>query len=100
MFKSEANFYTISSKIIVKPATNFGPEDRFLNWIALAADQYPVLPIINGGRTLVQPVYSCDVGKALMTIVNVSSPIFCGMIPYFECLDKYSFTSVLFTELP
>lgn len=101
MFKSKSNFYTITSKIIVKPATNFGPEDRFLNWIALAADQFPVLPIINGGRTLVQPVYSCDVGKALMTIVNVSLSIFVEwMIPYCEYLYKCWFTSMRLQNFP
>jgi len=56
--------------IIVKPATVFGAEDRFLNWIAEACDRLPVFPLINGGQTLVQPVFSNDVGKALMTIVN------------------------------
>jgi uncharacterized protein YbjT (DUF2867 family) len=68
-------FSFILCKIIVKPATNFGPEDRFLNWIAETADRLPFLPILNGGRTLVQPVYSSDVGKALMEIVNVRSHI-------------------------
>jgi NADH dehydrogenase (ubiquinone) 1 alpha subcomplex subunit 9 len=56
--------------IIVKPATIFGAEDRFLTWIAEACDRLPVFPLINGGKTLVQPVYSLDVGKALMTLVN------------------------------
>ena len=56
--------------IIVKPATIFGAEDRFLNWIAEACDRLPVFPLINSGATLVQPVYSLDVGKALMAIVN------------------------------
>jgi len=56
--------------IIVKPATVFGPEDRFLNWIAESNDRLPFFPLINNGNTLVQPVYSLDVGKALMSIVN------------------------------
>jgi len=56
--------------VIVKPAHVFGAEDRFLNWIAEACDRLPVFPLINGGTTLVQPVFSNDVGKALMTIVN------------------------------
>lgn len=57
------------SAIIVKPATVFGAEDRFLNWIAEAAKMLPVFPLINNGASLVQPVYAVDVGKALMNIV-------------------------------
>ena len=55
--------------IVVKPATVFGPEDRFLNWIAQASTQVPFFPLINNGSALVQPVYAVDVGKALMNIV-------------------------------
>lgn len=57
--------------IIVKPSTAFGPEDRFLNWIADACERFPFFPLINEGKTLVQPVYSHDVAKALMKIVYV-----------------------------
>lgn len=56
--------------IIVRPATTFGPEDRFLNWIAETADRLPFMPILNEGKTLVQPVSSVDVAKGLMAIVN------------------------------
>ena len=56
----------------MRPATVFGPEDRFLNWIAEAMERLPVSPLINGGSTLVQPVYCGDVGKALMTLTYVS----------------------------
>lgn len=54
--------------IIVKAGTVFGAEDRFLNWIAEVADRLPFMPILNDGKTLVQPVHSVDVGKALMQI--------------------------------
>lgn len=56
--------------IIVKPSTIFGPEDRFLNLIATINADSPVVPIVNNGDTLVQPVYSLDVAKALHTIVQ------------------------------
>jgi len=54
--------------IIVKAGTVFGAEDRFLNWIAEVADRFPFMPILNDGKTLVQPVHSVDIGKALMQI--------------------------------
>lgn len=58
--------------IIVKAATVFGPEDRFLNWIAETADRLPFMPILNDGKTLVQPVHSVDIAKALMQLVLLS----------------------------
>jgi NADH dehydrogenase (ubiquinone) 1 alpha subcomplex subunit 9 len=42
--------------IIVKPATVFGAEDRFLNWIAQTLTTYPAFPLLHGGEQLVQPV--------------------------------------------
>eukprot|EP01032_Pedospumella_encystans_P010139 gene10139-11877_t len=56
--------------IIVKPATIFGPEDRFLNWIAETTSRLPFFPLIENGQTLVQPISATDVGKALMAIVD------------------------------
>lgn len=56
--------------IIVKLATVFGPEDRFLTRIADASKARAFFPLLNGGSNLVQPVYSGDVGKGLMDIVK------------------------------
>ncbi len=56
--------------IIVKPATVFGSEDKFLNSIADLNTQMPIFPIVNNGDTLTQPVYAIDVGKALFNIVQ------------------------------
>jgi uncharacterized protein YbjT (DUF2867 family) len=64
--------YIYTGQIIVRPATVFGAEDRFLNWIAEASNRLPIFPLINGGSALVQPVYAYDVGRALMAIVKVS----------------------------
>ena len=62
----------------MKPATIFGPEDRFLNWIAETTSRLPFFPLIENGQTLVQPISATDVGKALMAIVDVRLSIkFC-----------------------
>lgn len=58
--------------VIVKLATVFGPEDRFLNWIAEASDKLPFFPVINNGSNLVQPIYANDVAKGIMEILKVS----------------------------
>lgn len=64
--------FRVGVQIVVKPATVFGPEDRFLNWIAQTTSSLPFFPLINNGETLVQPISCSDVGKALMAIVDVS----------------------------
>ena len=56
--------------IIVKPATIFGHEDRFLNWIAEGLERLPAFPLLNGGSALTQPVYSLDVAEAIMHIIK------------------------------
>lgn len=65
-------FFKLLIQIIVKPATMFGHEDRFLNWIAETTSKLGFFPLIEGGQTLVQPIHAVDVAKALMAIVKVS----------------------------
>jgi len=56
--------------IIVKLATVFGAEDRFLNIIAEATKRLPFFPLLNGGANLIQPVHVSDVAKGLHEIVK------------------------------
>lgn len=56
--------------VIVKLATVFGAEDRFLNWIAEFSSRSVFFPLINGGRNLVQPVYAGDIGKGILEIIK------------------------------
>jgi hypothetical protein len=56
----------------VKPATVFGHEDRFLNQVAETSVRLGFAPVINEGRNRLQPVHCIDVGRALITLVNVS----------------------------
>ncbi len=64
------------AQVIVRPATVFGPEDRFLTWVAEASERLPFVPLLNGGSALVQPVYSVDVGRALLAVVYVSTLLY------------------------
>mmetsp|Transcript_12571 Transcript_12571/g.16507 ORF Transcript_12571/g.16507 Transcript_12571/m.16507 type:complete len:428 (+) Transcript_12571:53-1336(+) len=57
------------SAVVVRPAIMYGPEDRFLNWFATAAEKSRFIPLVNGGSPLVQPVYVTDVAKAIEKIV-------------------------------
>jgi len=50
---------------ILRPSIVFGPEDDFFNRFAAMAAMSPVLPLIGGGGTRMQPVYVGDVGSAV-----------------------------------
>ncbi len=43
---------------ILRPSVVFGPEDQFTNRFASLARMSPMLPLIGGGVTRLQPVYS------------------------------------------
>eukprot|EP00602_Paraphysomonas_sp_CaronLab_P005535 CAMPEP_0185025088 /NCGR_PEP_ID=MMETSP1103-20130426/8182_1 /TAXON_ID=36769 /ORGANISM="Paraphysomonas bandaiensis, Strain Caron Lab Isolate" /LENGTH=381 /DNA_ID=CAMNT_0027558209 /DNA_START=57 /DNA_END=1202 /DNA_ORIENTATION=+ len=56
--------------IIVRPATVFGPEDRFLNDIATSLLARPNFGLVNRGVNTVQPVFAVDVAVAVNRIIN------------------------------
>jgi NADH dehydrogenase len=51
--------------IVVRPSIVVGPEDGFFNRFAAMAQISPVLPLIDGGRTLFQPTCVGDVAEAI-----------------------------------
>ena len=53
--------------VILRPSVVFGPEDDFFNRFAALARLAPVLPLIGGGRTRLEPVFVGDVAKAVLT---------------------------------
>jgi NADH dehydrogenase len=55
---------------ILRPSVVFGPEDQFTNRFAGLALISPVLPLIGGGTTKLQPVYVGDVAAAVADAVD------------------------------
>jgi NADH dehydrogenase len=55
---------------IFRPSVVFGPEDQFTNRFASLARISPVLPLIGGGLTKLQPVYAGDVATAIADAVD------------------------------
>ena len=51
--------------VIVRPSVLFGPEDGFFNKLAAMAQMSPVLPLIGGGQTRLQPAFVGDVAEVL-----------------------------------
>jgi uncharacterized protein YbjT (DUF2867 family) len=56
--------------IIMRPSVVFGPEDQFFNRFAAMARLMPVLPLIGGGATKLQPVFAGDVATAIALAVE------------------------------
>jgi NADH dehydrogenase len=52
--------------VILRPSIVFGPEDDFFNRFARLARIAPVLPLIGGGKTRIEPVFAGDVAKAVI----------------------------------
>jgi uncharacterized protein YbjT (DUF2867 family) len=55
--------------IIVRPSAMFGPGDALFGMLTHLAQLLPVLPLIGGGRTRLQPVYVDDVAQAITCIL-------------------------------
>lgn len=58
------------SATIMRPSVVFGPEDQFTNRFAALARMSPVLPLIGGGLTKLQPVFVGDVATAIADAVD------------------------------
>jgi uncharacterized protein YbjT (DUF2867 family) len=58
------------SATVMRPSVVFGPEDQFTNRFAALARISPMLPLIGGGLTKMQPVYVGDVATAVADAVD------------------------------
>ena len=55
---------------ILRPSIVFGPGDGFFNRFGQMAMLAPALPVIGGGKNLMQPVYVGDVSDAVITSLS------------------------------
>jgi len=60
----------VPTATILRPSVVFGPEDDFSNRFAALARISPMLPLIGGGLTRMQPVYVGDVATAVADAVD------------------------------
>jgi uncharacterized protein YbjT (DUF2867 family) len=60
----------VPSATIMRPSVVFGPEDQFTNRFAALARMSPILPLIGGGETRMQPVFVGDVATAVADAVD------------------------------
>jgi NADH dehydrogenase len=66
----QAVLSALPSATILRPSVVFGPEDQFTNRFAALAWVSPMLPLIGGGVTRLQPVYVGDVATAIADAVD------------------------------
>ena len=57
------------SATIVRPSAMFGPGDALFGTLANIVRLLPVVPLIGGGRTRLQPVYAEDVAEAIVRML-------------------------------
>jgi NADH dehydrogenase len=80
---------------IIRPSVIFGKEDNFLNKFAAMATILPFLPLINEGKTRLQPVYVRDVAEAIATIIKDEKKKYNGKIVELGGPEVYSFKEVI-----
>ena len=72
--KIQPSMAAAEAVFVVAKAMAVGPEDRFLNLFGEMAMLSPVLPLIGGGRTPLQPVFVGDVAAAVAAAVDGAVP--------------------------
>lgn len=58
---------------IVRPALIYGPGDRHFIPLALGLARLPILPLVNGGRTLFDMIYARDVAELMWRAVQANA---------------------------
>lgn len=66
----KAVFAAAPTATVFRPSIVFGPEDQFTNRFAALARALPVVPLIGGGETRLQPVFVGDVATAIADAVE------------------------------
>ena len=56
--------------VVLRPSVMFGPDDGFLNALAKLVRVAPVIPLIGGGLTRLQPVHADDVAEATLRVLQ------------------------------
>ena len=98
------------SATILRPSVVFGPEDQFTNRFAALARISPVLPLIGGGLTKLQPVYVGDVANAVADAVEgktrpgatyeLGGPEVMTMREVIEDIVKITYRNTMLVSLP
>lgn len=61
---------TFPNHIIIRPSVVFAKEDKFFNRLALMVKYFPIIFLVNNGKTLMQPVYAQDIARLIVCIIQ------------------------------
>ena len=61
---------TFPNHIIIRPSVVFAKEDKFFNRLAVMVKNFPVVLLVNNGKTLMQPIYAQDLARLVSCIVQ------------------------------
>ena len=61
--------------VVLRPSVMFGADDAFLNLLARIGRSTPVIPLIAGGRTRLQPVLVDDVAEAVWLCLQMPDAV-------------------------
>src|SRR6266542_1133066 len=82
---------------IIRPSAMFGPGDALFGTLAGLARRLPVLPLIGGGHTRLQPVFVEDVAEAIARIL--ADPATAGRTYEFAGPDVYTMRELVMIVL-
>jgi uncharacterized protein YbjT (DUF2867 family) len=77
---------------ILRPSVMFGPDDAFLNFLVKIVRSTPVVPLVGGGRTRLQPIDVRDVAEAVRR--SLQDPRAEGKIHELGGAKTYSFREI------
>ena len=61
---------TFPNHIIIRPSLVFAKEDKFFNRLALMVKYFPIIFLVNNGKTLMQPIHAQDIAHLVTCIVQ------------------------------
>ena len=79
--------------VVLRPSIIFGPGDNFFNRFGHMAMFVPALPLIGGGKSLMQPVYVGDVAEAVLAALTMEEAK--GQIYQLGGPQTYSFADLM-----
>ena len=78
---------------IIRPSVMFAADDAFLRSLAAIIRSTPVIPLIAGGRTRLQPIHVSDVAEAI--VLCVGDPATCGKVYELGGPETYALREVI-----
>lgn len=84
---------TFPAATIIRPSVMFAADDAFLQGLAAIIRSTPVVPLIAGGRTRLQPIHVSDVAEAIVRCAG--DPAACGKVYELGGPESYTLREII-----